>query len=556
MILSAIAICFKLLGALALFMFGMHLSSDGFQRAAGDRLQGALNFMTKNRLIAVVTGAVVTVLIQSSSATTVMAVTFANAGLLSLVQTIGVIMGANIGTTITGWIIAAVGIQTFSVSLLAVPLFGIGFFMSVAKRRGDAFVSYGQALMGFALIFFGLEYLSKAIPEPSPDALLFLHDFANRGWIAVVVCVLAGITFTMLIHASSATIAIVIGLVAKGVISFEMAAAITLGSNIGTTIDSFLISMNANVNGRRAAWAHICFNVFGTFLVLAVWRPFLLLVDFVTPGAITVASAGAHIAMFHTMFNIVNTIVLMPLVSQYARALTRLVKPRPGEDACGRLCYRAAPLLATPGLNVTTARHDIGELAGVSERMFERLRANLMGNEPHEEETLASFTQLREYAVSMQEGISKFLLKITRQDINDKTRENIGVMLRMAQDFESVAISCENMAIVQEKALRKKQTFAKEEIEQLEPFTALVCDFLAFVRTRLDHALSEEELAQATNFENQVDAIRADLKRMARKRIKAGNDVKTELTFIDLIRHIEKIGDHAYSIAIDLSELK
>ena len=556
MFLSAIAICFKLLGALALFMFGMHLSSDGFQRAAGDRLQGALNFMTKNRFVAVVTGAVVTVLIQSSSATTVMAVTFANAGLLSLVQTIGVIMGANIGTTITGWIIAAVGIQTFSVSLLAVPLFGIGFFMSVAKRRGDAFVSYGQALMGFALIFFGLEYLSKAIPEPSPDALLFLHDFANRGWLAVLVCVLAGTAFTMLIHASSATIAIVIGLVAKGVISFEMAAAITLGSNIGTTIDSFLIAMNANVNGRRAAWAHICFNVFGTFLVLAVWRPFLLLVDFVTPGAITVASAGAHIAMFHTMFNVVNTIVLMPLVSQYAGLLTKFVKPRPGEDVCGRLCYRAAPLLATPELNVTTARHDIGELAGVSERMFERLRANLMGNEPHEEETLASFTQLREYAVSMQEGISKFLLKITRQDINDKTRENIGVMLRMAQDFESVAISCENMAIVQEKALRKKQTFAKEEIEQLEPFTALVCDFLAFVRTRLDHALSEEELAQATNFENQVDAIRADLKKMARKRIKAGNDVKTELTFIDLIRHIEKIGDHAYSIAIDLSELK
>lgn len=556
MILSAVAVCFKLLGALALFMFGMHLSSDGFQRAAGDRLQGALNFMTKNRFIAVITGAVVTVLIQSSSATTVMAVTFANAGLLNLMQTIGVIMGANIGTTITGWIIAAVGIQTFSISLIAVPLFGIGFFMSVDKKRGDAFVSYGQALMGFALIFFGLEYLSKAIPEPSPDALLFLHEFANKGWLAVIVCVLAGIAFTMLIHASSATIAIVIGLVAKGVISFEMAAAITLGSNIGTTIDSFLISINANVNGRRAAWAHICFNVFGTFLVLAVWKPFLLLVDYVTPGAITVASAGAHIAMFHTMFNIVNTMVLLPLVPQYARALTRLVKPRPGEDACGRVCYRAAPLLATPELNVTTARHDIGELAGVVGQMFEKLRGNLMGTDPLGEETLGSYTQLREYAVSMQEGISKFLLKITRQDINDKTRENIGVMLRMVQDFESVAVSCENMAVVQEKALRKKQVFAKEEMEQLEPFTALVRDFLAFVRARLDHALSEEELAQATNFENQVDAVRADLKRMARKRIKAGEDVKTELTFIDLIRHIEKIGDHAYSIAIDLSELR
>lgn len=253
MIWDIIVISFKLFGALGIFMFGMDLSSTGIQRAAGDRLQSTVNFMTKNRFIAVFTGVLVTILVQSSSATTVMVVSFVNAGLLSLVQAIGVIMGGNIGTTLTGWIIAGVGVQKFSMAAIAVPLFGSGFFMSLMKKKGDAFVSYGEALMGFAMIFLGLEYLSTAIPDPSADALLFLNNFQDKGWFAIVICVLAGTLFTMLINASSATIAIVIGLSAKGILNFEMAAAITLGSNIGTTFDSFLVSLGSNTNAKRAA---------------------------------------------------------------------------------------------------------------------------------------------------------------------------------------------------------------------------------------------------------------------------------------------------------------
>ncbi|HQL33542.1 MAG TPA: Na/Pi symporter, partial [Treponemataceae bacterium] len=284
MLWSIIVIVFKLLGALGLFMFGMELSSTGIQRAAGDRLQGTVNFMTRNRFVAVFTGVLVTVVIQSSSATTVMVVSFVNAGLLNLVQAIGVIMGANIGTTLTGWIIAAVGVQKFSIAAIAVPLFGLGFFMSLMKQKGDTVVSYGEGLMGFAMIFLGLEYLAKAIPDPSPDALLFLKNFADKGWFAILVCVLVGTVFTMLINASSATIAIVIGLSAKGILSFEMAAAITLGANIGTTFDSFLVSLGTNTNAKRAAWAHILFNVIGTVWVVVVLRPFITLVDWITPG--------------------------------------------------------------------------------------------------------------------------------------------------------------------------------------------------------------------------------------------------------------------------------
>lgn len=556
MVLDIVFICFKLLGALGLFMYGMQLSSDGIQRAAGDKLQGTVNFMTKNRFFAVFTGVLVTVLIQSSSATTVMVVSFVNAGLLTLFQAIGVIMGANIGTTLTGWIIAAVGVQKFSIALIAVPLFGVGFFMSLMKKKGDAFVSYGEGLMGFALIFLGLEYLAKAIPDPSGDALLFLAEFSNKGWLAIIVCVLVGMVFTMLINASSATLAIVIGLASKGIINFEMAAAITLGANIGTTFDSFLVSLGANTNAKRAAWAHIMFNVIGTVWVVVVLRPFIQLVDWITPGEINPSTAGAHIAMMHTMFNLANTVVLLPFVKQYAGLLERIIKPKPGEEDFAKLQYRPATLLASPELNIAQARSELAELACVAESLFTRLRTELADVNGWTPERVEYYERYSVYANSMQEGLSKFLLEIARQDISDKTRDNIGLLLRMVNDFESVCYGCASMASMQEKGARKKVVFAEEEIQQLEPFTALAHDFLIFVKSKIDKPLSEADLALAVDYENRVDACRAELKKLARRRIKKGSDVKAELQFIDLIRHVEKIGDNAYSVAVTLREMR
>jgi phosphate:Na+ symporter len=537
-------------------MYGMQLSSDGIQRAAGDRLQSTVNFMTKNRFVAVFTGMLVTVLIQSSSATTVMVVSFVNAGLLNLVQAIGVIMGANIGTTLTGWIIAAVGIQKFSIAIIAVPLFGIGFFMSLMKKKGDAFVSYGEGLMGFALIFLGLEYLAKAIPDPSGDALLFLQDFSNKGWLAIIVCVLVGMVFTMLINASSATIAIVIGLSAKGIINFEMAAAITLGANIGTTFDSFLVSLGTNTNAKRAAWAHILFNVIGTVWVIIVLKPFITLVDFITPGAITPQTAGTHIAMMHTMFNAANTIVLLPFVRQYAALLTRFIKSKPGEEEMTKLSYHATPLLGTPELNIAKARADITELSRVSGLLFERFRGELTGKGPWTDESLEFYSRYRDYACSLKDGISKFLLEISQQDIADKTRDNIGIMLRLVTDLDNISGSCQSMAMIQVKATRKDLVYSDEQLGQLEPFTRLAGEFLDFINPKVGKPLAETDLAIASDLENRIEAWRAELKKVARKRIKAGSDVKLELQYIDLIRHVEKIGDYAWSIATTLREMK
>jgi phosphate:Na+ symporter len=556
MAVTILFICFKLLGALGLFMYGMQLSSDGIQRAAGDRLQNTVNFMTRNRVSASITGTLVTFLTQSSSATTVMVVSFVNAGLLTLVQAIGVIMGANIGTTLTGWVIAAVGVQKFSIAVAAVPLFGIGYFMTLMKKRGDAFVSYGVSLMGFALVFLGLEFLAEAIPDPSPDALLFLRDFEGQGWIALLLCVLAGTVFTMLINASSATLAIVIGLALKGIINFEMAAALTLGANIGTTFDSFLVSLGTNTNARRAAWAHILFNVFGTLWVLAVFRPFLGFIDFITPGAVTTKTIGAHIAMLHTVFNVANTLVLMPFVRQYADFLAGFIKSKPGEDELERLVYRETPPLGPPELNIAKARSDIAELARVADELFGRFRTDLSANREWSGAEIEHYRRYRDYAQEMKLGISKLLLEIAQQNIAEKTRDNLGVLIRLVTDLDNICDGCYTMALMQEKAMRKKLVFSPEHLGQLEPFTRLVDEFLSFITPRIGKQLGDDELAEAAEIENRIDAWRAELKKIARKRIKAGSDVKLELQYIDLIRHIEKTGDYAWSVAVALKELK
>lgn len=556
MVLNAILICLELVGALALFMYGMQLTSDGIQRAAGDRLQRTVNFMTRNTFFAVTTGALVTILIQSSSATTVMVVSFVNAGLLSLIQAIGVIMGANIGTTLTGWIVAAVGIQKYSIVAMAVPIFGLGFFMSIWKRRSDAFRAYGETLMGFALIFLGLEFLAKAIPDPSGDALLFLKNFADRGWLAIIVCVLVGVVFTMLINASSATIAIVIGLAAKGILPFDMAAAITLGANIGTTFDSFLVSLGANTVAKRAAWAHIIFNIVGTVWVVAVFHPFVALVDWIVPGEIGPRSAGAHIAMLHTLFNTMNTALLAPFVKHYARILSLMFPDKPEDMERRKLVYAEGSFTSSPELNMVQAQRQVAELSEAAETMFVDFRLALGQPSTNFEELIQKSSQLEAYADSMREGLTRFLLEIARQDITDKTKRTIGVMMHVVNELEGITDECYSLMHLLGRAGKKKLKLEKDEMELLQPYAKTMEEFLHFVKARVNEKISEEDLRSAFDFEAAIDALRSDLKKVARKRLKAGAEVKAQLLFIDIVRIIEKVGDYAFSIAEALREAK
>ncbi len=554
-----IAMIFGLVGGLAMFMYGMERTSEGIQRAAGDRLQRAVNFMTKNRVMAVLTGALVTVLIQSSSATSVMVISFVNAGLLSLAQAIGVCMGANVGTTLTGWIIAAMGIQKFSIAAVAVPAFGLGFFMSLMKKRSESFRSYGEALMGFGMIFLGLDFLSRSIPKPSGEVLEFLQGLSNLGVLSVVISVVAGTIFTIFIDASSATLAIVITLAAQGVIDFRMGAGIILGANIGTTFNAFIAQLSTSISteARRAAWAHISIKIVGTAWMILVFGPFLRLVDWIVPGPVGPASMGAHIAMFHTLFNLANTLVLLPLVGLYCTALRRVIKDRPEEaEARAKLTYLPISPLPTPELSILHARKEIGEMAGVARTMFARFRGDLKACPADLAAEVEWFRKYETYADEMQEELSRFLLEITRQDVREKTQANIGQMLRVVADLENATDSCMSLVLLLERCDKKELALDKDEVEALAPYTLLVDEFLRFVGEKVGGPIDDESLALAAELEDKVDAFRKDLKRIARKRLKAGADVRTELVFIDIVRHVEKIGDYAYSISEELREMR
>ncbi|MDP2791292.1 MAG: Na/Pi cotransporter family protein [Rectinemataceae bacterium] len=551
--MTIVQMILQLVGGLALFMYGMERTSDGIQRAAGERLQSTLNFMTKNSLMAVLTGTVVTVAVQSSSATTVMLITFVNAGLLTLTQGIGVIMGANIGTTLTGWIIAAIGVAKFSIAALAVPIFGLGFFMSLAKKRSDAFRSYGSAFMGLALIFLGLGFIAEAIPNPSPDILLFLQKFSDLGYVAIILAVLAGTVFTILINASSATLAVVIAMASQGIIDFNIAAALTLGANIGTTFDAFLASIasGASANAKRAAWAHIFFNILGTIWVVILFKPFIALVDWAVPGPIATQSIGIHIAMLHTLFNGVNTFVLLPFVKQYAALLERLIKEKP-EEAEKRATYLPMSLMATPELSLIHARKEIGAMATIAGAMFDRVRKNFAGEAADFDAEIEWFTAKENYVDMMHEELSKFLLAITKTDLSERTRNRVGVKMRVVDELENMTDECLAIAFLLKKKRSKHLNFDAEALAALKPFADIVDEFLAFVAARLHVGMSEVELGIASEMEEKVDAYKKHLKRLARKRLDSGADVKAELLYIDLIRHVEKLGDCAYAIAGEL----
>ena len=569
--MSILPMALTLIGGLALFMYGMERSSESIQRAAGERLQSTLNMMTKNSIVGVLTGAIVTILVQSSSATTVMLITFVNAGLLSLTQAIGVIMGANIGTTLTGWIIAAVGIAKFSIISLAVPLFGIGFFMSIAKRKSDSFRSYGNAIMGLAFIFLGLDFIERAIPTPSASALLFLQNFSKLGYGAILISVLVGTVFTMLVNASSATLAIVIAMASQGIIDFNIAAALTLGANIGTTLDAFLasISTGTNTNARRAAWAHILFNVLGTVWVVILFKPFISLVDWVVPSPIEPKSIGVHIAMLHTLFNTLNTLLLLPFVRQYASFLERIIKEKPGEAEL-RTFYLPKTLMATPELSLIRARKEISEMVVLARTMFDRSRSlftEKLTNESKASPDTANATSVdmdaeiewfiakENYADSMHEGLTKYLLSITSMDLSERTRERVNIKLRIVSELENMTDECLSIAFIIKKKHDKKLEFDPESVAALDPFGELVDEFLDFIAERLNVGINQEELKIASEMEDRIDDYKRRLKKTARYRLDRGADVRAELLYIDLIRHIEKIGDCAYAIAEELRNL-
>lgn len=542
----------ELVGALGLFLFGMKILSEGIQKAAGDKLKKTLNLMTGNTLKALLTGLGITAVIQSSSATTVMVVSFVNAGLLTVTQAAGVIFGANIGTTVTAWIVSLIGFK-FKISVLALPLIGAGFILMMTAKRRSRARDYGEAALGFGLLFLGLEYLSAAIPKPSPEVLRFLAGMSDMGALSVLIAVAAGTVLTVLVHSSSASTAIIITLAVEGVIGFEMAAGLVLGANIGTTIDAYLASIGARTAAKRAALIHILFNVLGSVWAVILFKPFLALVNLLAGGS-TVAQ---HIAMMHTAFNVINVFLFAPFTRQMTALVTKLVKPLPGEDKMmQRLEYVSVPMVDSSELNLMRAQKEISDMAGLCGTMFSRFRELLRERPADLSPDIESFKNMENYADQMREELSRFLLECAGGDTSAASQANIGVMLRMVIDLEDITDDCFSLAMLLEKADERKLPIDRDEIESLGPYVQMVDGFLAFVRDNINNSISAEQLRTAEGLENQIDDFRSALKKQSRKRMKSGADVKSELLFMDVVRHIEKIGDGAYSVARALREMR
>jgi len=544
---------FQILGSLGLFLFGMKIMSDGIQKAAGDRLQQTLNFMTGNRFIALFTGFLITGFIQSSSATTVMVVSFVNAGLLNLTQAIGVIMGANIGTTVTGWIVAIIGFK-FKITSIALPAIGIGMLLIFAKKLNKQ--DWGEALVGFGLLFLGLNFLKHSVPDirSNPEVLHFLARFIDLGPLSFIIFVIAGGLLTVIVQSSSAAMAITLTMAYAGWIDFPTAAAIVLGENIGTTITAALASIGTDVSARQTARAHTLFNLIGVLWMAFVFPSFLRFIDFLVPGSVTGPEAGihmpAHLAMFHTLFNVINSAIFIGFVPQLAAIVKKIVKAPPAEEKRGYvLPFLSTSLQDTPELQILQTKAEISSFVALVEEMF----ATFLHVFQHPEIKLAGdvkqVAEQEEITDQMQEQLSQYLVGIFRESLNSRSAAQAGGLIRIVNELESIGDSCYNLMILAQRRYDNKMDLPGEALKNIAPYTALVTEFMSFIRSHLDKPLPDVELEKALTLERKIDASRNSLKKAVQKRLQEGSDVKQELLLLDIVRHIEHIGDYSLNVA-------
>ena len=537
----------ELVGSLGFLLYGMKLMSDGVQQSAGEKLQRALSVLTGNRFMSLLTGLIVTMIIQSSGATTVMVVTFVNAGLMTLTQSVGVIFGANIGTTITAWIVSIFGFN-FKISAFAIPVFGFGYFLSIVKK--GAYKNWAEAIMGFGMLFLGLSGLSDVF---TPEQLGWLFKIQGSGVFAILFGFVVGIIITALLHSSSAFSAIVITMAYNGLVSWELAAAMTLGSNVGSTIDAILASMGTSADSRRAALIHVMFNVFGTVLALIFFKPFLEIVMFVTPGREN-SNIAIRISMLHTVFKTLSTIIFLPLQNPIVKLTQLIIKDdKETESKTFKLEFTEFLGKESAPTHIIQAEKAIADMTDVVSDMFDKIqigvtKRNVEFIERYKQESVDS----ENYVDQMHEQITHYLIKCQSLHITEKQLNHISGMIQIVDELENMSDSCYATLMLIYRSIEKKMKFLQEDMERLLPYLELVRQFLQFIRRNINNQITPEKLELARELEDGIDAFRKDLKKVARKRLEGGADVKSELLYIDVIRRIENIGDNCFNISENL----
>ncbi|MCR5762065.1 MAG: Na/Pi cotransporter family protein [Treponema sp.] len=533
------------IGSLCLLLFGMNMLSDGIQKGAGSGLQKLVSKITENRFYSVLTGIGVTALIQSSGATTVMVVSFVNAEILSLEQAIGVIFGANIGTTVTAWIVSFFGFN-FSISAAAVPLFGFGYILKYLKKH--KIHNFADCFMGFALLFMGLGLLKESLTLGPAVSQIFMI-ISGFGIFGIILGVLIGAVITALIHSSSAMTAIVLTMAANGTLSWKLSAAIVLGSNIGSTIDAVMSSFRASTNAKRTAAVHVAFNVLGTFLALLVFEPFLSLIDFIVPETPS-ANITTHIAMLHTVFNLCATLLFIPFVNQIANLVRKFVPDSIKESDSHYHLPAILPYSRISADLYTVQIHaEISKMATKVMEMFDAI-GNSFFNPEQADEVNENVSNLENFIDEMNVSITDFLQKCSRlPNANSYDRDNFSRLIHITDSLENLSDeTCSLMHTANKYITNKNYDLTDERTKELTDYLELVRVFFEQACTFFTMGISENEKNYSEVIESKIDDTKHCLKKASRKRIENGGDVKKELRYIDMVRKIERAGDCIWTI--------
>jgi len=549
-----------LLGSLGIFLFGMKLMSESLQKVAGERMRAILEAMTSNRAKGIFTGILITAVIQSSSATTVMVVSFVNAGLLSLIESVGVIMGANIGTTVTAWLISILGFKV-KMSAIAIPLIGLGFPLMFSKNTKRK--SWGELIIGFSLLFIGLQYLKEAVPdiENNPEVLNFLGGYIDLGYLSLLMFLLVGTVLTVVIQSSSATMALTLVLCFNGIIPFEIAAAMVLGENIGTTITANLAALVANVSAKRAARAHFIFNTFGVIWILILFYPYTKLINWfvvsIGGGSPFTNSASIPVALsiFHTGFNVTNVLALSWFAPFIVKIVEKLV-PDKETDEEFRLKHINIGTVSTSELSILQARQEIAVYAERIVNMFGFVKKLFEAEKEKKfDKWYNKIEKYEEISDRMEVEIANYLTKVSESELSGIGSKRIRAMFELIDDIESIGDSCYNMAKAIKRKKDGKNEFPEDITANIKRMFTLVDEAFAEMINNLSDEYSDVDASKALVIEERINNFRNQLREEHLVNVKAAKyKYKTGVIYNELFSTSEKLADYIVNVTEAIQE--
>ncbi|MBL4625232.1 MAG: Na/Pi cotransporter family protein [Flavobacteriales bacterium] len=545
----------KLVGALGFFIYGMKIMSEGIQKIAGNKMRDILSVMTSNRFFGLFTGFLITSIVQSSSASTVMTVSFVNAGLLTLTESIGVIMGANIGTTITGWLISIFGFKV-KIAAIALPIIAVGAPMLFSNK--GKIKSWGEFLIGFALLFMGLDELKQSVPDlkHNPEVLSFLAGYADSGFLSLIMFIGVGTLLTVLVQSSSAAMALTLVMCNEGWIPFDIAAGMILGENIGTTITANLAALVGNVHAKRAARAHLIFNLFGVVWMLFAFRFFIAGIDSYMLSStgnsplLVATSVPIALSLFHTTFNIMNVVLLIGFVPFIAKLVIKMVPSKGDADEEYSLEYISTGIMATPEMSILEAQKEVAKFGNVARKMNGFVKGLVTEQDNKKvSQTLARIKKYEDITDRIEADVANYLAKVSEGEMSESSSIKIRGMLSIIGDLERIGDIYYQMSKTIERKNESKIWFTPEQRNNINEMFEMAEAGLETMVANLEGVSSEVTLVKANEHETALNIYRKKIRKEHLISEEKGDyNFDSATIYSDLFNSIEKVGDHTINV--------